>query len=301
MRDLAVVTICCGEFTAATFGDYDNVKVGDDLIVMGYPGGPSAFEPASVSAGVVSNKFYTAARDVLTIQTDAATNPGNSGSPYLTMDGEIVAVHSGSHDGEGLNFGIGATTINQHMSDLRTPGEEAIFKNISGRLYHYLDSPLYTFQGFYVDFGEAADLEVEADFVNPYAYSDHEWSHGLSVRRDPDLTDDEDLPYLAFVIDGSRWTVYRVDWWLDSGSFVRLARGTADTIRTGDGARNHLKVSADGPVGEFYINGNLVRGDLDLSSANHAGNIAAFEGILLDTERDGAVTVFENLRGKVLE
>lgn len=82
---------------------------------------------------------------------------------------------------------------------------------------------------------------------------------------------------------------------------MELARGTANTIRTGAGARNHLKVSANGTVGEFYINGVLIHGNLDLSSANHAGNIAAFEGILLDTERDGAVTVFENLRGKVLE
>ena len=92
VRDLAVVTICCGEFTAAAFGDYDNVKVGDDLIVMGYPRGYTLRGPATVTKGIVSNKIYAPSRDVLAIQTDAATNPGNSGGPYLTMDGEVVAV-----------------------------------------------------------------------------------------------------------------------------------------------------------------------------------------------------------------
>ena len=303
VRDLAVVTICCGDFTAAAFGDYDDVKVGDDLIVMGYPGGSTLLGPATVTKGIASNKVYEPLRDVLELQTDAATNPGNSGGPYLTMDGEVVALNYATYSAssEGLNFGIAETTINQHMSALQTPGGDAVFENISGRLHHYPDSPGYTARTFLVGFEGAADLEIEADFVNPYAYSGHVWSHGLIVRSDPDYTDDEDLPYLAFVIDGNRWTVYRVDWWKDSGSFVRLASGTANVIRIGEGERNHLKVSANGAVGEFYINGTLVHGNLDLSSANHAGNIVAIEGIHLDTEREGAVTLFENLRGTVLE
>ena len=302
VRDLAVVTICCGEFTAAAFGDYDNVQVGDDLIVLGYPKGSTLSGAASATKGIVSNKLYSPPRDILGLQTDAATNSGNSGGPYLTMAGEVVAVaYSGYSDSEGIHFGIAESTISQHMSDLRTPGGEAIFENISGRLYHYPDSPGYTVAVFYIGFTGAADLEVEADFINPYAYADHAWSHGLAVRIDPDLTDDEDLPYLAFVISGSWWVIYRVDWWMDTGSFVLLAAETADTIQTGANARNHLKVSANGPVGDFYINGVLVRGSLDLSSANHAGDIAALEGFHLDAERHGAVTLFENLRGKVLE
>ena len=302
VRDLAVVTICCGEFTTADFGDYDDVKVGDDLIVMGYPRGGLLRGPASVTKGIVSNKVYALSRDIRAIQTDAATNPGSSGGPYLTMDGEIVAVaYSEYHDSEGLHFGIAEPTITQHMSELTTPGGEAIFENISGQLYHDPDSPTYRFAEFLVGNGGAADIEVEADFVNPYAFSDHEWSHGLAVRTDPDYTDDVDLPYLAFVIDGSRWAVYRVDWWIDTGSFVRLARGTANTIKTGADARNRLKVSASGPVGDFYINGVLVHGDLDLGSAIHSGNIAVFEGIYQDDEREDAVTVFEDLGGKLLE
>ena len=215
VRDLAVVTICCGEFTAATFGDYDDMKVGDDLIVMGYPLGNSLRGKASVTKGIVSNKIYSLSRDVLEIQTDAATNPGNSGGPYLTMDGELVAVASSGYLvlNEGLHFGIAERTIRQHMSTLRTPGGEAIFENISGRLYHYPDSPGATLAKFLVGFDGAADLEIEADFVNPYAYSDHAWSHGLAVRVDPAPPDEDDLPHVVFVINGDRWAIYRVDWW----------------------------------------------------------------------------------------
>ena len=57
VRDLAVVTICCGDFTAAAFGDYDDVKVGDDLIVMGYPRGYTLVGPATVTKGIASNKL----------------------------------------------------------------------------------------------------------------------------------------------------------------------------------------------------------------------------------------------------
>ena len=43
IRDLAVLTICCDDFTAVDFAEPDDVAVGDDVVVMGYPtllGGP---------------------------------------------------------------------------------------------------------------------------------------------------------------------------------------------------------------------------------------------------------------------
>ena len=36
-RDLAVVKVCCGSFTALEFADMQKVKVGDDLVAIGYP------------------------------------------------------------------------------------------------------------------------------------------------------------------------------------------------------------------------------------------------------------------------
>ena len=68
--------------------------VGDEVIAVGFPFGigPSA------SAGIISGlkRAYRSPENkrALTnlIQFDAAANPGNSGGPLVTMDGEVVGI-----------------------------------------------------------------------------------------------------------------------------------------------------------------------------------------------------------------
>ena len=68
-------------------GDSSLVNVGDEAIAMGYPLGLK-----TVSVGVISN-----IRDfdgVEHIQTDATTNPGNSGGPLLSDTGHVIGVNT---------------------------------------------------------------------------------------------------------------------------------------------------------------------------------------------------------------
>ena len=302
VRDLAVVTICCGDFTAAEFGSSDDINVGDDLIVVGYPYGFNLVGPASATKGIVSAKPFSFVRDRLAVQTDAALNPGYSGSPFMSLDGRVVAISSSSvatARSEGLHFGVAESTVQEHLSALRTPGGEAVFEGISGSLYHYPQNSLVEELPILVEFDGAADVEIETTFVNPYAASEHAWSHGLTVRRDPDPRDDVDLPHVKFGIHSSKnWYVYMGN---AASNYVRLAAGPAAGIRAGDEERNHLKVSAIGRVGKFYINNIQVGGNIDLSFVTHEGNIGVFTGYIRDTEREGAVTRFENLRGRIIE
>jgi S1-C subfamily serine protease len=77
--------------TMRTTGD---LAPGDHVVAVGFPFGigPSA------SAGVVSGlkrEFHSPEGDRLLtnlIQFDAAANPGNSGGPLVTMDGEVVGI-----------------------------------------------------------------------------------------------------------------------------------------------------------------------------------------------------------------
>src|SRR5438552_9800636 len=78
----------------ATLRSTQDLAVGDQVIAVGFPFGigPSA------SAGIISGlkRAYRSPehKRALTnlIQLDAAANPGNSGGPLVTMDGEVVGI-----------------------------------------------------------------------------------------------------------------------------------------------------------------------------------------------------------------
>ncbi|WP_332775246.1 S1C family serine protease [Polaromonas sp.] len=82
------------DMIAATMRSTADLAPGDQVMAVGYPFGigPSA------SAGVVSGLKRTfrspEGKQLLTnlIQFDAAANPGNSGGPLVTMDGEVVGI-----------------------------------------------------------------------------------------------------------------------------------------------------------------------------------------------------------------
>ena len=95
-NDLAVIRARTipDDLPAATLGSTQNLQPGDEVVAVGFPFGIGP----SVSAGVVSGldrEFRSPeGQRLLThlIQFDAAANPGNSGGPLVTMDGEVVGI-----------------------------------------------------------------------------------------------------------------------------------------------------------------------------------------------------------------
>jgi S1-C subfamily serine protease len=82
------------DLAAATMRSTSDLAMGDEVIAVGFPFGIGP----SVSAGVISGlrREYrsTQGKRMLTnlIQFDAAANPGNSGGPLVTADGEVVGI-----------------------------------------------------------------------------------------------------------------------------------------------------------------------------------------------------------------
>ena len=82
------------DLEAATMRSTADLSPGDEVIAVGYPFGIGP----SVSSGIVSGlkrQFRSPdGQQMLTnlIQFDAAANPGNSGGPLVTMDGEVVGI-----------------------------------------------------------------------------------------------------------------------------------------------------------------------------------------------------------------
>ncbi len=79
----------------AELGDSDNLKVGQIVIAMSNPfgltGGPT------VTTGIVNalNRNIQFENGMLElIQTDAATNSGNSGGPLVNTNGEVIAINT---------------------------------------------------------------------------------------------------------------------------------------------------------------------------------------------------------------
>ncbi|MFN3851668.1 MAG: Do family serine endopeptidase [Spirosomataceae bacterium] len=137
--DLAVIKIEGGNFPALTFGNSDNVKVGEWVLAVGNPFNLES----TVTAGIVSAK----GRDISIlkdkyaqrfqrngnkasgdtpiesfIQTDAAVNPGNSGGALVNLKGELIGINTAiaSPNGAyaGYAFAVPSSIVKKVTADI---------------------------------------------------------------------------------------------------------------------------------------------------------------------------------------
>ncbi len=127
--DLALIKVDASDLPFLTFGDSDNVRIGEWVLAVGNPFNLTS----TVTAGIVSAK----ARNLSIlgegtsvesfIQTDAAVNPGNSGGALVNTKGELVGINAAiaSHTGsyEGYSFAIPSNIVRKVVDDLLLYGE----------------------------------------------------------------------------------------------------------------------------------------------------------------------------------
>ena len=311
VRDLAVISICCGDFTALEFGDATALEVGDEVVNIGYALGIEG--EATVTKGIVSALRYDSDHQAYVIQTDASINPGNSGGPMLSSEGRVLGINSfvyvSDYGAEGIGFAISARTVTERVPVLRAgtaiptatpvprpsptplPGAGYDFGPTNGNLRH---NPSDNFIETEYAGVSLSDMVIEATFVNPYAASSNSWDYGFIVRDDSWV---DDAPFLQFIVSSSR------GWAVSAGSgapYERIGAGTLGNLDTRAGGQNHLMVVIIGGPRMVLVNGDFVA-IVDLKTVTHAGDVAVITGAYTGNEIAGAVTRYEGFKGYELK
>lgn len=118
--DLALLSID-GELPALEIESTAQQRQGDQVLVMGYPGGLPG--QASLSRGLLS-----AVREidgVTYVQTDASVTFGSSGGAIVNMRGRLIGVTRGAFGTSGsLNFGIAGESVRAFLSGANLLGPD---------------------------------------------------------------------------------------------------------------------------------------------------------------------------------
>ncbi len=127
--DLALIKIDATNLQFVTYGNSDDVKIGEWVLAVGNPFNLTS----TVTAGIVSAKGRniniigengsTSAFPIESfIQTDAAVNPGNSGGALVNTNGELIGINTAiaSQTGTyaGYAFAVPVNLVKKVMDDL---------------------------------------------------------------------------------------------------------------------------------------------------------------------------------------
>ena len=122
--DLALVQISgSGSFYAIPVGDPSSVRVGDEVLALGFPLADRIGTNLTVTRGIISSTRTVDGIELL--QTDAALNPGNSGGPLVNRDGEVIGVNTskiyeatGGRPVSNIGFAVSVKEFERRLSAL---------------------------------------------------------------------------------------------------------------------------------------------------------------------------------------
>ena len=125
ITDVAVLKIKASGLSPATYGNSEQLAVGDLAVAIGNPLGELG---GTVTAGIISaldRQLVIDGKTMTLLQTDSSINPGNSGGGLFNGDGQLVGIvvaKSSGSDVEGLGFAIPINTAAEVAQQLMDKG-----------------------------------------------------------------------------------------------------------------------------------------------------------------------------------
>lgn len=162
--DIALIKIEASGLPYLSFGNSDNLQVGEWVLAVGNPFNLTS----TVTAGIVSAKgrninILGGGNSIEAfIQTDAAVNPGNSGGALVNVKGELIgintaiATNTGSY--QGYSFAVPANIAGKVVEDLRNYG--TVQRAYLGVQIQDVDATIASKEGLSVSYGA-----LVADFL----------------------------------------------------------------------------------------------------------------------------------------
>lgn len=130
--DIALLKIDASGLLFLTFGDSDQIKVGEWVLAVGNPFNLTSTVTAGIvsaksrNIGILANSGSNMGIESF-IQTDAAVNPGNSGGALVNTAGQLIGINTAiaSRTGSyaGYSFAVPANIARKIADDLKMFGE----------------------------------------------------------------------------------------------------------------------------------------------------------------------------------
>ena len=114
-----------------TFGDSDNLQVGQFVIAIGTALGEfrntvTTGVISGLGRGITAGSGFEGFVEKLdnVIQTDAAINPGNSGGPLVNSVGQVIGINTAvSQSGQNIGFALPINTVKEALNNFNTNGK----------------------------------------------------------------------------------------------------------------------------------------------------------------------------------
>ncbi len=187
MADLAVLGPVDVPYRPLAFSDRDDLPLGSNLLLVGYPSEPELFPQPTITQGILSRLREWATYDLTILQSDAAIAGGQSGGALLNSRGEVVGISTWRFSEAGFALATSAADdalIVQRLIAGQVPTEDKTERRAPRKVGEFehnvtgtrgIDSPAFTFNaaaGTKVTIrieGESDGLIIASDAVETLA------------------------------------------------------------------------------------------------------------------------------------
>ena len=157
MADLAVLGPVDVPFQPLTFANNDDLPLGSDLFLVGYPSEPELFPQPTITQGILSRLRQWDTYDLTLLQSDAAIAGGQSGGALVNSQGVVVGISTWRFSEAGFALATSAADdaliIERLINSYEPPETERIRRapRKVGEFEHKvtgtpgIDSPAFTF------------------------------------------------------------------------------------------------------------------------------------------------------------